>query len=103
MKSNVNVRFSKVSLATIGVCVFCASASVGALFIFRRIKYWYLKKQYEMELIYQPFFDASTPESKQYTLIVKKVTDEYTNCYGQTLSSALAYQNKWIKKENYDY
>lgn len=33
MKSNINVCFKKVSLATIGVCVFCASTSVGAFFI----------------------------------------------------------------------
>ena len=107
MKSNVNICFRKVSLATIGVCVFCASTSVGALFIFggknmdnEKIQYL----GYEIVLIYQPFYDDSTPKSRQYRVIVKKENIEFINRYGLTRGSALAYSKKWInKKENMNY
>lgn len=46
---------------------------------------------YEIELIYQPFYDDSTPKSKQYKLIIKKDNIEFMNPYGLTRGSALAY------------
>ena len=59
---------------------------------------------YEIELIYQPFYDDSTPKSKQYRLIVKKNNIEFINRYGLTRSNALNYSKKWInKKENICY
>lgn len=65
------------------------------------------KKQYlgyEIVLIYQPFYDDSTPKSRQYRVIVKKENTEFINRYGLTRSSALAYSKKWIdKKENINY
>ena len=59
---------------------------------------------YEIELIYQPFYDDSTPKSKQYKLIVKKDNIEFINRYRLTRGSALTYSKKWInKKENICY
>ena len=51
---------------------------------------------YEIELIYQPFYDDSTPKSKQYRLIIKKQGNELINRYGLTRSGAIAFYKKWI-------
>lgn len=56
---------------------------------------------YEIVLIYQPFYDDSTPKSRQYRVIVKKENIEFINRYGLTRGSALAYSKNWInRKEN---
>ena len=46
---------------------------------------------YEIELIYQPFFDDSTPKSKQYKLIIKMQGRELINRYRFTRSGAIAF------------
>jgi hypothetical protein len=51
---------------------------------------------YEIELIYQPFFDDSTPKSKQYKLIIKKQGRELINRYGFTRSGAITFYKRWI-------
>ena len=50
---------------------------------------------YEIELIYQPFYDDSTPKSKQYKLIIKKQGHELINRYGFTRSGAIAFYKRW--------
>ena len=54
---------------------------------------------YEIELIYQPFFDDSTPKSKQYKLIIKKQGREFINRYEFTRSGAVSFYKKWIDKQ----
>lgn len=51
---------------------------------------------YEIELIYQPFFDDSKPKSKQYKVIIKKNGNDLINRYGFTRSGAIAFYKKWI-------
>lgn len=60
------------------------------------------KKNYlgfEIDLIYQPFFDNSTPRSRQYKLIIKKYGLEFVNKYGFTYSGAKTFYKRWI--DNY--
>ena len=58
---------------------------------------------YEIELIYQPFYDDSTPKSKQYRLIIKKQGNELINRYGLTRSGAIAFYKKWIADNSCKY
>lgn len=51
---------------------------------------------YEIELIYQPFYDDSMPKSKQYRLIIKKQGHELINRYGFTRSGAIAFYKRWV-------
>ena len=53
---------------------------------------------YDIEIVYQPFFDDSKPKSKQYQLIIKRNNVEYVNCYGMTYNSAVVRYKKWINK-----
>lgn len=55
---------------------------------------------YEIELIYQPFFDDSTPKSKQYKLIIKMQGRELINRYGFTRSGAIAFYERWITENS---
>lgn len=55
---------------------------------------------YDIEIIYQPFFDDSTAKSKQYKLIIKKQGNEYINRYGLTYSGAISFYKKWIDKHS---
>lgn len=58
---------------------------------------------YDIEIIYQPFFDDSTAKSKQYKLIIRKDGVEYINRYGLTHGSAVAFYQRWTdKKTNSD-
>lgn len=54
---------------------------------------------YDIEIIYQPFFDDSTAKSKQYQLIISKDGKEYINRYGLTRSYAITYYKQWIDKK----
>ena len=54
---------------------------------------------YDIEIIYQPFFDDSTAKSKQYQLIIRKDGVEYVNRYGLTRGSAIIYYHRWIDKK----
>ena len=54
---------------------------------------------YDIEIIYQPFFDDSTAKSKQYQLIIRKDGKEYVNRYGLTRSSAITYYKRWMDKK----
>ncbi len=54
---------------------------------------------YDIELVYQPFFDDSKPKSKQYQLIIKSQGVEYINQYGLTRSGAISFYKKWVDKQ----
>ena len=54
---------------------------------------------YDIEIIYQPFFDDSTAKSKQYQLIIRKDGKELINRYGLTRGSAITYYQRWINKK----
>lgn len=54
---------------------------------------------YDIEIIYQPFFDDSTAKSKQYQLIIRKDGKEHVNRYGLTRSSAITHYMRWIDKK----
>ena len=52
--------------------------------------------KYTIELIYQPFFDDSTPKSRQYKIFIKKERNILVERYGFTHSAAIAFVKKWI-------
>lgn len=54
---------------------------------------------YTVKIIYQPFFDDSTPRSKQYQLIIEKGGVELTNRYGLTYNGAKTWFKRWIDKQ----
>ena len=58
---------------------------------------------YDIEIIYQPFFDECKPKSQQYQLIIKKNNVEYVNRYGMTYNSAIACYKKWVSKNVVNY
>lgn len=51
--------------------------------------------KYTIELIYQPFFDDSTPKIRQYKIFIKK-EGNILERYGFTHSGAIAFVKKWI-------
>lgn len=53
---------------------------------------------FDVEIIYQPFFDDSTARSKQYKVIIKKDGVEQASRYGITYNNALVYYKNWINK-----
>ena len=53
---------------------------------------------YEIEIIYQPFYDDSTAKSKQYRVIIKKDEIEYINRYGSTRNGAVTFYKNWVNK-----
>lgn len=52
--------------------------------------------KYTIELIYQPFFDDSTPKSRQYKIFIRKEGIILVERYGFTHSGAIAFVKKWI-------
>ncbi len=55
---------------------------------------------YDIELIYQPFYDSSTPISQQYRLIIKKQEKVLINKYRFTRSGAISFYKSWVDKQS---
>ena len=58
---------------------------------------------YDIEIIYQPFFDDSTAKSKRYQLIIRKDGAEFINRYGLTRGCAISFYQRWIEKKKADF
>ena len=51
---------------------------------------------YIAELIYQPFFDDSTPRSRQYKLKIIKDNTVLIDRYNFTRDGAIAFFHRWV-------
>lgn len=56
-------------------------------------------KGYKGEIIYRPFFDDSTPLSKQYKLIISKEGKIYIDRYRFTGNGAKTFFHRWVDKK----
>lgn len=56
-------------------------------------------KNYIAEVIFQPFYDDSTPMSKQYQLIIKKDNIALIKRYRFTRNGAITFFKTWVNKQ----
>ena len=54
---------------------------------------------YDVELIYQPFYDITASKSQQYKLIIKKQGKVCIDRYRFTRSGAISFYKNWVEKQ----